>query len=345
MAMTNNRWLAGVAAALALPLAAEADVPDVAVDITPLHSLVAQVMAGAGKPDLLVQSGASPHGYSLSPSEAEALQGADIVFWVGEGLTPWMEKSLASLAEDATVVEMLQVAGTTTHLFRDGATFESHDHGHHGDAGHEEHHSAQHPGEGVHHDSDHHHNEHPHGDEPADHHEGLDPHAWLDPENAILWLDVIARMLAEQDPDNAALYARNAEAGKQTIEGISGNVGATVDLVGDRKFIVFHDAYQYFEKRFGISAAGAISLGDASDPGPARIREIRELVADLDVQCVFTEPQYNPDMVRTVFDGTGVNTSAVMDPLGADLEPGPDLYPQLIRGIADSLRACFGIQG
>lgn len=327
--MRKTQWFTSTLVALSLPLSAGADVPNVAVDITPLHSLVAQVMSGAGEPDLLVRSGASPHGYSLSPSEAEALQEADLVFWIGDDLTPWMGKSLENLAPNAQVTEMLDISGTTTYPFREGATFEGHDHGHAGKA----------DGEENHHKEEHHNHGHDH------HHEGVDPHAWLDPANARRWLDVIAKTLSEEDPQNAALYASNAVEGKRIIDDVSHGVEATVDEMGDREFIVFHDAYQYFEKRFGIAAAGAISIGDASDPGPARIREIRERVAELNVQCVFTEPQYNPDMVKTVFEGTGVNTSAVMDPLGADLEPGPTLYPDLIRGLAGSLRSCFGLEG
>ncbi|MFL1407206.1 zinc ABC transporter substrate-binding protein [Marinobacter sp. M1N3S26] len=327
--MRKTQWFTRALVALSLPLSAEAEVPKVAVDITPLHSLVAQVMAGAGEPNLLVRPGASPHGYSLSPSEAEALQEADLVFWIGDDLTPWMEKSLENLASNAQVIEMLDISGTTTYPFREGATFEGHDHGHAGEA----------DGKENHHKEDHHNHGHDH------HYEGVDPHAWLDPANARRWLDVIAKALSEEDPQNAALYAGNANEGKRIIDDISLRVEATVDEMGDREFIVFHDAYQYFEKRFGIAAAGAISIGDASDPGPARIREIRERVAELNVQCVFTEPQYNPDMVRTVFEGTGVNTSAVMDPLGADLTPGPTLYPELIRGLAGSLRSCFGLEG
>lgn len=322
-----------MAGALALPLSAVASVPKVAVDITPLHSLVAQVMSGVGEPELLVQSGASPHGYSLSPSEAEALEDADLVFWVGEPLEPWLENSLETLGRDARVIEMLEVPGTTTHAFREGATFEGHHHHDGEDASHHE------DGEGHHDEHAHHHEEHDHHDH-GHHHEGLDPHAWLDPANARLWLEVIADELSGMDPENAELYARNAKQGQQQIAKISAGIEATVADLGDLRFIVFHDAYQYFEKRFGIEAAGAISIGDASDPGPARVREIRELVKTLNIRCVFTEPQYNPDMVNTVFGGTGVNTSAVMDPLGAHLEPGPKLYPQLLQGIAGSLDDC-----
>ncbi|WP_228276651.1 zinc ABC transporter substrate-binding protein [Marinobacter sp. JSM 1782161] len=326
--MKLSRLFTCAVSSLLIPVGASAAVPKVVADIAPIQSLVSQVMTGVGSPELLVQSGASPHTYSLSPSEAESLQQADVVFWVGEPLTPWLEGSLENLSGDADVVELLEVPGTTTYAFRKGATFESHEH--HG----------EHEGE-EHHDDEQHDDEHQ-GEEHHHHHDGLDPHAWLDPVNGRVWLDAIAGALSQEDPEHAAVYARNAEAGKKKIDAVMADVQATIDELGAQQFIVFHDAYQYFEKRFGIAAAGAISIGDASKPSPARIDEIRGLVSDLKVSCVFTEPQYNPGIVRSVFGDTGVKTSAVIDPLGSDLTAGADLYPELLTSIAGSLRSCFG---
>jgi zinc transport system substrate-binding protein len=307
-------------------------VPSVATDITPVHSLVSQVMAGVGKPDLLVQSGASPHNYSLSPSEAQALQEADLVFWVGEGLTPWLERSLENLAPDAKKIELLEAKGTTTYAFREGATFDAHDEsnnevkkeGEHDDS-HQDEVKEQEHNEGKHHE-----------------HNGTDPHAWLDPSNGKVWLDVIAVALAEKDPENAMQYFENAAIGKAQIDAAVSRIEATMVQFNDKQFIVFHDAYQYFEKRFKIQAEGSISISDASKPSPARIAEIIKVVTDLNVNCVFTEPQYNPEMVKTVFGGTGVNTSGVIDPLGADLVTGVNLYPNLLIEIANGLKSCLG---
>ncbi|WP_018402771.1 zinc ABC transporter substrate-binding protein [Marinobacter gelidimuriae] len=294
-------------------------VPNVATDITPIHSLVSQVMAGVGTPDLLVQSGASPHNYSLSPSEAQALQEADLVFWVGEGLTPWLERSLDNLSPDSRKVELLEAMGTTTYTFREGATFDTHDDLHDGEEKENEH------NEGHHHE-----------------HSGTDPHAWLDPNNGKVWLDVIAAALAEEDPENAAQYLENSATRKADIDAAVSRIEITVAQLKNKQFIVFHDAYQYFEKRFGIPAVGAISIGDASKPSPARIAEIRKVVTDLNVSCVFTEPQYNPGIVKAVFGGTGVNTSGVIDPLGSGLATGVNLYPDLLIEIADGLQSCLG---
>ena len=296
-------------------------VPKVATDIAPVHSLVSQVMAGVGEPSLLVQSGASPHNYSLSPSEARALQEADLVLWVGEGLTPWLERSLENLAPDSKKIELLHAKGTTTYVFRVGATFDTHD-----DSDHEIKKESEHGADDeVHHD-----------------HSGNDPHAWLDPSNGKVWLDVIAAALAEKDPENATQYLENAVIGKAEIDAAVGRIGITIAQLKHKQFIVFHDAYQYFEKRFGIPAAGSISISDASKPSPARIAEIKKVVTELSISCVFTEPQYNPGIVKAVFGGTGVNTSGVIDPLGSGLVTGANLYTNLLIEIADGLQSCLG---
>ena len=294
--------------------------PNVATDITPVHSLVSQVMAGVGTPDLLIQSGASPHNYSLSPSEAEALQEADLVFWIGEGLTPWLERSLDNLSPSSTKIELLEAQGTTTYAFREGATFGAHE-DEDEDDGHED----------EAHEDEHHHD-----------HSGVDPHAWLDPANGKVWLDVIASALAEKDPENASQYLENAAISKAKIDTATLSIENTIAQLQDKQFIVFHDAYQYFEKRFGIMAAGSISISDASKPSPGRIAEIRQLVEDLSVSCVFTEPQYNPGIVNAVFGDTGVNTSGVIDPLGSGLVTGTNLYSNLLIEIAKGLQSCLG---
>ncbi len=370
-----------------------AEAPQVATDIAPVHGLVARVMQGVGEPALVVPPGASPHGYALRPSEARALDQADLVFWMGESLTPWLAGPLEELAADAHRVELLEVDGTTVLSFREGARFEAHDHGGedghddhgqaHDDHGHDDHddheghdhgghdhdshdhgaqHEADHAGHGHGHDDHeahgheehdhdgHDHEEHgqsgedhdahrDHGDHDGHDHSGADPHAWLLPANAQVWLDVIAAELAEHDPDNAAAYRANADAAKQEIAETVASVSAELEPFRSKHFIVFHDAYQYFEQGFGLAAAGAISLGDADKPSPARIAEIREVVAERNVSCVFSEPQFNPGLVATVLEGTGAGT-AVLDPLGANLEPGPQFYPSLLQQLGRAIAAC-----
>ena len=311
-------------------VAAMADVPNVAVDVAPVHSLVSRVMEGVGAPALIVQSGASPHEYSLRPSEAAALQDADLVFWMGEDLTPWMADALKTLAVNAAVTTLLEAEGTILLDFREGASFEAHSH----DDEHDEH--DEHAKEEGHEDD---HEEHAHDDHGHDHGDH-DPHAWLSLENASTWLNLIAARLSEADPANAGTYYTNAADARADMETLSKAVSEVLDPVRGGNFIVFHDAYQYFETTFDFPASGAISLGDASDPSPARIAEIQELIRKEGIDCVLSEPQYNPGLVATVLDGTDANTG-VIDPLGAELDPGPALYPQLIRNMAMTLAECL----
>ncbi|MGJ8627426.1 MAG: zinc ABC transporter substrate-binding protein [Sulfitobacter sp.] len=323
---------------------AHADVPRVAVDIAPVHSLVARVMEGVGTPGLIVQPGASPHEYALRPSEATTLQAADLIFWIGPGLTPWLEDAIETLASDASVTELLETDGTIELEFREGALFEAHDHD---DSEHEEHaeddHNDHADGEG--HDEHDAHEEHAeqeagHNDHAGHDHGAHDPHAWLSPRNAATWLNVIAGQLSAADPENAGAYFANAAEGVTEIDVLTADINAVLDPVRGGQFIVFHDAYQYFETDFDFSAAGAISISDASDPSPARIAEIRARIADEGIDCVLAEPQFNPGLVKTVMDGTQSKTN-VLDPLGSDLEPGPALYPQLIRNLASALAGCL----
>ena len=201
---------------------------------------------------------------------------------------------------------------------------------HHKDEGHEheEHAEADHDDHDGHDD----HHGHDHGDH--------DPHVWLSVENASVWLNTIAAALSAADPDNAGTYYANAAAGREELAQLAGEIGGMLEPVRGKRFVVFHDAYQYFEADFDFPASGAISLSDASDPSPARIAEIQERVANEGIACVLSEPQYNPTLVATVMDGTPAKT-AVIDPLGVDLKPGPDLYSQLLRNLATSLAGCL----
>ena len=312
--------------------------------------------------------------YNLRPSEAAALQDADIVFWMGEDLSPWMEDAVETLASGAAVTTLLESDGTMLLEFREGALFEAHDHGDehahedhddHGDEhAHEDHddHGDEHADEDhddhgdEHADEDHddHGDEHAdedhddHGDEHAhedhdDHghaHGDHDPHAWLSPDNAATWLNVIAAQLSAADPDNAGAYFANAAAGIEELAVLDSEVDGILDPVRGRSFIVFHDAYQYFETAYDFPASGAISLGDASDPSPARIAEIQGRIRDEGVRCVLSEPQFDVGLVATVLDGTDASTG-VIDPLGSAYEPGAALYPQVIRGIATTLADCL----
>ncbi|ABF62583.1 periplasmic solute binding protein (plasmid) [Ruegeria sp. TM1040] len=357
-----------------------AETPRVVTDIAPVQGLVARVMDGVGAPDVLVPPGASPHGHSLKPSDARALTSADAVFWIGDELSPWLLGSLKELAGDAHVVSLLAAPQTMRLEFREGVVFGGADHDDHGhddhdhDAhedhahdghGHEEHDHDDHKGHddhGAHDHDDHAHDQDAHGhDEDAhdahdhdshetahddhghghdDHaHDGVDPHAWLAPENGKQWLALVADELSEIDPANADTYQNNARAGQAEIDAI---VAATKADLGEAhgQFVVFHDAYQYFEQSFGLRALGAIALGDASDPSVARIAEMRDAVAGQEVSCVFSEPQFNAGLVDTVADGLDIK-AVVIDPLGTEIATGPSFYTDLLSEISAGFKTCL----
>lgn len=368
-----------------------AETPRVAADIAAVHSLVAKVMEGAGTPALIMPPDASPHHYSLRPSEAAALEGADVVIAVGTGLSPSFDRAAETLSAGARIVTLLDTEGTTLLPAREGVAFgdaghgehddgHGHDeHGHddhgHGDHGHDDAHAhdkehghdddhaaADEDAHGHEHDKDHgeghghgHEDDHAHDKEHAGGHDdhahddhaghdhaidGADPHAWLDPVNAMAWLDAIAQELSDVDPANAALYAENAAQGRAELEALVAEINAQLAPVRGRSFIVFHDAYQYFEARFGLTATAAVSLGDAAKPGAARIAALRDLVAEAGVSCVFTEPQLNPGILGALAEEGALKISE-LDPQGAGLEPGPDFYPALLWAMAGSMADCL----
>lgn len=291
----------------------------VVTSIKPVHSLVAAVMDGVGAPDLIIEGAGSPHNYALKPSQARMLEAADVVFWVGPELETFLEKPLQTIATSATAVELFDADGLVRLPYREGATFEKHGHDAHDD-GHEGHDDGQ--------------EAHDHGE---DRH---DSHVWLDPVNAKAMVREIARHLSEADPDNAAAYGANADRTLNRLDTLIADVNAMVAPVRDKPFVVFHDAYRYFENRFGLQAAGSITLSPEHAPGAERIAEIRDRIAAISAVCVFSEPQFEPKLVETVIEGTRARIG-VIDPLGADLPAGPDLYFTVIGGMAGSLKACL----
>lgn len=330
---------------------AHAEVPRVATDIAPIHSLVSMVMQGAGSPDLIIPPGASPHSYAMRPSEARAVAKADLVVWVGPSLAPWLEEPMSSLAQGAERLTLQDVEGIRLLTNRSGVAFEAHDHGDHEGQDHAEHDDhGDHEGHDDHKGHDDHadHDDHDHDvHEEADAHEGhnhapgaLDPHIWLDPQNAIVWLDAIAASLSAQDPENAALYADNAAQAQAQLVDLQAGIQAELTPLRGQKFVVFHDAYHYFEARFDVEASAAISLSDGAAPSAARLAEVRDVVKDTQAACVFTEPQFNAGLVDALQDGTALK-SASLDPIGAALEPGVDMYPALLRDLAAAFSSCL----
>ena len=313
---------------------AQADVK-VVTSIKPVHSLVSAVMAGVGEPSLLVKGAGSPHTYALKPSQAQLLQDAELVFWMSHDLEAFLENSIESIATNAKSVPLMEAHGLTKLAFREGGAFDSHDHDDNDDHGHEEHDEHKHDEHG-HEDHDDH-DEHKH-DEHA--HHGEDPHVWLDPVNAKAMVHEIEEALVEADPSNAAAYEANAEALMSRLDDLVAEIDAELEPVKGRGYVVFHDAYQYFEARFGVSAVGSITVSPEVLPGAERVAELQDKVRDLGATCVFSEPQFEPKLVATVTENTNAGTG-VLDPLGASIKDGPDLYFTLIRNMAKSLKNCL----
>ncbi|HQZ14136.1 MAG TPA: zinc ABC transporter substrate-binding protein [Devosia sp.] len=290
-----------------------AEVPRVVATVKPLHSLVAAVMGDLGSPDLIVKGGASPHTYSLRPSDAANLEDANVVFWTGHGLELFLEDSIETLAPKAKIVELSETPGIELLPVREGGAFEAHS-----DEGHDQDHAGL---------------DHEHGE--------MDMHFWLDPVNAEAMVSEIAATLAAADPEHAATYKANADAERARLATLVTDIEAKLAPVKGVPFIVFHDAYQYFERRFGLAVAGSITVTPDTLPGAQRIKELHEKVAGAGAACVFAEPQFEPAVVGTIIEGTSAK-AGTLDPEGAGLTEGPGLYGELITGLADGLVDCLG---
>lgn len=323
------------AAMIAAP-SAYAAAPDVVVSIKPIHSLVAAIMKGVAEPKLIVDGAASPHTFTMKPSNARTLEGADMVFWVGHGMEAFLEKPLEALASKATVVTLEDAPGLEKLPFREGGAFEAHDDGDHGHDhahAHEEGHDHQHEDGEKHADHDDHgHEGHDHG--------AFDTHLWLDPMNAKAFAAEIEKQLVQADAENAATYQKNAADLIKQIDAMDAEIKTTLSPVKDKPFIVFHDAYQYFEHHYGVKVAGSITVSPETMPGAERVKQIHEKVTQLGATCVFAEPQFEPKLVKVVTEGTPAK-SATLDPEAATLTAGPDLYFDLMRGLATSMKTCL----
>ncbi len=310
---------------------ANADIKVVA-SIKPIHSLASHLMHGVAKPDLIVDGYASPHGFALKPSHAKMLQNADIVFWVGEDLENFLEKPLDSIAKKAEKIELLEIKGLNKLKFRERNIFDDHDdHGHKKKDDHDDHDHAK--KEDGHKEDDHDdhdgHEEHHHGEH--------DPHIWLDPINAKVILNEMVEHLIENDAKNASTYKSNLEKALKDIDKLT--IEVMTDLNQSTSSIVFHDAYQYFEKRFNVNVLGAFTVNTDVMPGAEQLAEIREVIEHDKVACIFSEPQFNPDIINAVAKDMDIKTG-VLDPLGATLSPGKTLYFDLIKNMSKSFKGC-----
>ncbi len=294
---------------LALCLPARADVPRVVASILPVHAIVAAVMRGAGEPALLLAPSLTPHGHAMRPSEARLLDDAGIVFWIGPALETFLVRPLQALAGDAAVIALADAPGVRRLPFRDPLEHATHDDAH-GHAAHD------------------------------DENDLYDPHLWLSMSNARRMADAVAVQLAARDPANRALYTGNAMRFSRGLDELEPSLRERLAPVADAPFMVFHDAYQYFEAEMALNNRGAISLRPEIAPGVARMQALRREVEAAGVRCIFSEPQFPGALVEAVADGTGARI-ATLDPLGVGVEPGPDAYPALLAGFADAVIDCL----
>ena len=302
---------------------------NVVTSIKPIHSLVSAVMDGIGTPSLIVEGVGSPHTYALKPSQAKALQDADLVFWVGPAMESFLEKPIKEVASSARVVTLSDVHDLIKIEFRDGENFDSHD---------------DHDDHAKHDDHDDHakHDDHDDHDDHAKHddHGQFDMHMWLDPKNAKTIVNAVEEALIKADPHNIRAYQGNASNVKSQLDQLIAEVDAELSPVKGKPYVVFHDAYQYFEGRFGITPLGSITVSPEVLPGAKRIKELREKIKSLNAACVFSEPQFEPKLVATIIENTSASTG-VLDPLGASIKVGPEMYFTLIKNMSKSFKNCL----
>jgi zinc transport system substrate-binding protein len=275
--------------------------PTVLATIKPVHALVAGVMRGLAAPELLIQGAQSEHSYALKPSDAEKIGNAQIVFEIGPDLETYLVHPLAILAPRAQIVVLERTPGVNLLPARRGGLWDVGDHS---------------------------------GDGPTD------PHIWLDPENAIAMTRKIASVLAKVDPSHGAIYAANRDRQISGLTELETSLQADLGVVRGRPYLVFHDAYQYFERRFGLTPLGAVTVAPDRPVGPRRIEALRGMVQQGHIACVFREPQFSPRLIDSLVEGTTARTG-VLDPLGAAIPPGPDLYRKLLLELTQSLRSCM----
>ncbi|MDC0426872.1 zinc ABC transporter substrate-binding protein ZnuA [Pelagibacteraceae bacterium] len=297
---------------------ANADIK-VVTSIKPIHSLVSYIMDGVEKPKVIIDGYNSPHGFSLKPSHAKMLENADLVIWVGEDLEAFLEKPLKIIAKKARNIELMDLKRIKKLEFREKNIFEEHDDhkekdGHKGHDDHKE--KDGHKG--------HHHGEH-------------DPHVWLDPVNAKVIIKEVTKELVKLDSKNSSTYKSNSKKALADIDKLVKDIKK--DLNKNLRFVVFHDAYQYFENRFGIQVLGALTVNTDVMPGAEQLSEIREVIEHEKVNCLFSEPQFNPSIIKSIAKDTNVKTG-ILDPLGANMDKGKDLYFDLLRNMASSFKGC-----
>jgi zinc transport system substrate-binding protein len=311
-----TRFAAGLILLLILPTCLHANEnPKVVVTIKPLHSLVQGVMGDTGDAGLLIRGNASPHGFSLKPSQVGQLQRADIVFYIDEAFENFLKNALDTLPETISKVPLAEAEGVVLLERREGGAWDEDQHGHH-------------------HGHSHGHDEHNHAGA-AD-----NLHLWLDPTNAVYMTRKIADELSRHYPENQDIYQENAERQIGRIHSLDAELRVSLSALAGLPYIVLHDAYPYFERHYNVLAVGSLTLEPNEPASAKRIKDIRNKMRETGALCIFREPQFDDRLLRTAAEGMQVKLG-VLDPVGADLEPGEELYLTLMRNLADNLSKCL----
>lgn len=305
--MFKHLWTGLLLIVMAQATQAAASTPQVVATIKPIHALVSGVMAGVETPYLLLPGGESPHRYSLHPSQVKRLHAATLVIWVGPTVESFLEKTLTTLSNPTQILRLIDLPNLTRLKIRKGKVWET---------------------------------EHYHAD--AHHHTDfeIDPHIWLSPENAKILVQTIAQTLIKRDANNADHYTANATHLVKQLEQLDQDLKQHLAAVKDIPFLVFHDAYQYFEQHYELKAIGAVSLSSEIRPSVKRLYQLKRQLKKQKIRCVFSEPQFESALVDTLIENSSVQRG-VLDPLGAELPAGTKSYFTLLRNMADSIKECL----
>ena len=324
-----RQWLSRVAvAAVALlfpPQLTAAASPDVIVTLKPIHGLVAAVMEGVGTPHLLIDGAASPHTYAMRPSEVRQLNAAAVVVRVSDRLEVFLRKPLSLVGPRTRIVTLDRAAGLVLHAMRSGGDFEPHAHAH----AHAHDHGRNAATRKRHHDRDH-----------AAGNDQSDSHLWLDPRNARVIALHLGEELATAMPADAIRLRANARAVAEKAGELDQRLAGLLAPVADKPFLVFHDAYQYLERRYGLAGAGSVTINPDVPASARRLSDLRARLGKAGIVCVFAEPQFSPRAIDTIIDGTTVRR-ATLDPLGAGLPAGAGHYFSMMEALARDLTGCL----
>jgi len=326
-----------------MPLALQAAELRIVTDLPPVHALVSLVAGEEAAPVLIMDEPGDGHNFALRPSQASALARADLVIWTGPDMAPWMARALEGGQQVS--LPLLQAPGTRLRGWESGGAGHDHAHDDHDHEAHDHHDHAGHDqddGNHAQHDHDHHHDhDHDHGGHDGHDHGATDPHAWLEPANALYWLDLIAARLAEAEPEKAAIYQANATEAAASLRALDRELRDLLTPVKDRPFVLGHDAYGYFTGHYGLRSAGTVAGGDAAGPGAQHLSALRGRLAEEEVVCAFPEVGQSERLLDTVLEGSAVKKGAALDPSGSSLPKGPGLYAALMRELATRISDCL----